>query len=341
MWSATTDFLPEALDYRPGAACGRQRGLAGILGALMGDALGVPHEFKTGDQVPAARHLALRMPNSYPKSHPAIPYGTWSDDGSQLLCLLDVLQQANGSLDARQFAESLLLWLNTARHQAGGLVFDCGGQTRRALQCWQDNTPLVRDLAALGNGALMRVLPAALATDFWNVTETAALSAAMAQAAVTHPQPLSVVACGLYGALARRVPGGCPAGARQEPGAAAARIDWRAEVKLAAYQLRQHPEMTAEHQQALDTLLHFGDHELPTGAGYVANTFWSAIASLERANDYLGAVRNAIRLGNDTDTTACVTGGLAALAWGLDSVPASWWPELRMPAKSQALLATL
>lgn len=329
MLSATTDFLPDALSYTPGASSARPRGLAAILGALMGDALGVPHEFKAASALPAAQDLVLRMPPDYPKTYSAIPYGTWSDDGSQLLCLLECLQLGNGTLSDALFGETLLLWLNHAWHQSGGRVFDCGGQTRRALQHLQADTTPAYDPHALGNGALMRVLPAALACDFWHVSVGNAVDLAMAQSAVTHPQPLSAVACGLYGALSLRIM------------ATPLRVDWRRMVTLAAYDLRRHPAMHAERQQALDELLYFGDHELPTGTGYVANTFWSAIVALERSHDYLSAVRHAILLGNDTDTTACVTGGLAALSWGLDSVPAEWWADLQLPEESRALLTAL
>lgn len=327
MSSATTDFLTSARAYRPGVAGARQRGLAAVLGALLGDALGVPHEFKAAHTLPAAPDLVLRMPPTYPKTYSSIPYGTWSDDGSQVLCLLDSLQRTKGTFDAALLGENLLGWLTTARHQAGGLVFDCGGQTRAALQHLQAGTPQEHDHRSLGNGALMRVLPVAVAGDFWGVTAENVVGMAMAQSTVTHPQPLSEVACGLYGALALRV--------MAEP---LLHDDWRRQVTLASYALRRHSNMTTERHQALDELLHFGGHELPTGTGFVANTFWSAIASLERSHDYLGAVRHAILMGNDTDTTACVTGGLAALAWGLDSVPADWWGELRFPDESHTLL---
>lgn len=75
------------------------RALAGILGALLGDALGCPHEFKPGHSIPAAADINMAMLKDYSKTYPAIPYGTWSDDGSQLLCLLQTLADHKGELD--------------------------------------------------------------------------------------------------------------------------------------------------------------------------------------------------------------------------------------------------
>jgi ADP-ribosyl-[dinitrogen reductase] hydrolase len=45
--------------------------------------------------------------------------------------------------------------------------------------------------------------------------------------------------------------------------------------------------------------------------------------------DYADAVRRAIALGNDTDTTAAVAGGIAGIRFGLSGIPATWRERLR------------
>ena len=45
---------------------------------------------------------------------------------------------------------------------------------------------------------------------------------------------------------------------------------------------------------------------------------------LKRAKNYKQAVKQAILLGNDTDTTACVTGGLAGILFGFEDIPQQW-----------------
>ena len=57
------------------------------------------------------------------------------------------------------------------------------------------------------------------------------------------------------------------------------------------------------------------------GSGYVVDCLHSARLALA-AGSYETAVRTAIALGNDTDTTACVAGGLAGLRDGLHAIPA-------------------
>lgn len=334
-------IVPLALAYTPGAANPRATALAAVLGALMGDALGVPHEFKEADELPPLGEMDLIMPASYSKTYSAIQYGTWSDDGSQLLCLLDCLVEGDGHLDLAIFGQALLDWLRGGRHQAGGLVYDCGGQTAAALrrlgggapadQAALDPATLTANPRSNGNGALMRVIPAALVPVLWGRTAEEAVALAMHQAVVTHAHALSQVTCGLYTQVALMV--------MDDP--KAARRSWRGLTGRAADAVRQMPALTLAHRDALAELMAYGHRELPAGTGYVANSFWSAIHALDRADSYLEAVREAIALGEDTDTTACIAGGLAGLAWGLGSVPLSWWPHLRATQESNALLEGL
>jgi ADP-ribosylglycohydrolase len=53
-------------------------------------------------------------------------------------------------------------------------------------------------------------------------------------------------------------------------------------------------------------------------------TLEASIWCLLTTNSYKEAVLKAVNLGNDTDTTGAVTGGLAALFYGLDAIPKDW-----------------
>ena len=319
-------------------ACPRNPILNGILGALMGDALGVPHEFKPASHIPLVADIHLVMSPWYPKTYSSIAYGTWSDDGAQLMALAEALSNNQGQLDLDQFGQGLLNWWQAGRHQAGGRVFDIGGQTRAALARLQHGTPAALSGQSegnrCGNGALMRCIPAALVPKRFGRTDDYAVSAALSQSLVTHGNLLSMVTCGVYAKLALRV--------ASESSSTA--IYWPSYAHDAITALRSYvadKPFNAAAELALDTLERFGNEDKPTGSGYAVNCFWSAIAALDAGKDYLSAVRAAIALGNDTDTTACVTGGLAALAWGFDSVPADWWDILVIPPESLEILLKL
>ena len=62
--------------------------------------------------------------------------------------------------------------------------------------------------------------------------------------------------------------------------------------------------------------------------GYVISTLEASLWCLLNTDNYLDAVFKAINLGEDTDTTACVVGGVAGLKYGLDEVPQEWINKL-------------
>ena len=77
-----------------------------------------------------------------------------------------------------------------------------------------------------------------------------------------------------------------------------------------------------------DRLLKYDIHMLPEAeirsSGYVIDTLEAAVWCLLTTDSYSEAVLRAVNLGQDTDTTAAVTGGLAGLLYGYDGIPAEW-----------------
>ena len=57
------------------------------------------------------------------------------------------------------------------------------------------------------------------------------------------------------------------------------------------------------------------------GSGYVVDCLRSAFMILEQASCYEDGVKRAVLLGNDTDTTACVAGGLLGILYGTQGIP--------------------
>ncbi|MDR1635803.1 MAG: ADP-ribosylglycohydrolase family protein [Treponema sp.] len=62
--------------------------------------------------------------------------------------------------------------------------------------------------------------------------------------------------------------------------------------------------------------------------GFVINTLEAAFWCFLTTDSYRDAVLKAVNLGDDTDTTAAVTGALAGLFYGLDAIPAIWLETL-------------
>ncbi len=280
-----------------------ERILGGLWGLLIGDALGVPYEFSLAEALPPMEQLEMTPPEGFYKSYPDIPAGTWSDDGAQALCLLDSLLDC-GRLDLQSFAGKLVTWLSNGMWTPDGVVFDVGHQTMAALQAFSHGTPPEESGLILpdgkGNGALMRTLPLVL----WHQgTDGELVLDAHRQSLPTHGHPCNQVCCALYCLTARRLLEGMPF----ETAYPSALEDLRTIY-------RSLPEV---YQTELELLAPDGP-QTGQGTGYVVDALKSALMILSRASSYEDAVKQAVALGNDTDTTACITGGLAGIVFGAE-----------------------
>ncbi len=289
------------------------RAMGGIVGLLVGDALGVPYETTPPTEMPdlAGRDL-LDLPPGFVRRHPSAPTGAHSDDGGQALCLLDALLAPEG-FTAQGFGERLVRWLDHGYLAAQGGAFGTGRTTRTALGRIRAGVPaatagLVEE-TALGNGGLMRALPVALhpngADPEWLVTT------AIAQCGVTHKHPLALATVATFTLWARRllqVPDSPPWQTARE--ACAVLMDCPA-VVLAAAPL---PMACVRVLRALES-------PAPTGGFHVLDTFVSAVIANEMRGSFGRVVHRAISFGNDTDTTAAVAGGIAGIRYGLGAIP--------------------
>jgi ADP-ribosylglycohydrolase len=288
----------------------RDRLAGGIHGLLVGDALGVPYEFNRPEALPKLDEIEMDPPGNFRRSHAAVPPGTWSDDGAHALCLLASLLEQDG-LDVDDLGRRLLAWYEEGYLAVGGKVFDVGIQTGRALRALRAGTPASRSGPAgtqdNGNGSLMRVLPLAL----WHRGSDAELvSAAHDQSAVTHGHPRSQACCALYCLWARRVLADAP-----DPWTDAVAAIRSIYSDLPAY------------GEELESSIRPDDAPEGRGGGYVVDCLRSARLAM-LAGPYESVVKAAIALGNDTDTTACVAGGIAGVRDGVEAIPARWRSRL-------------
>jgi ADP-ribosylglycohydrolase len=84
-----------------------------------------------------------------------------------------------------------------------------------------------------------------------------------------------------------------------------------------------HPDHR-EHYRAL-----IGDDPpMVLGNGTVWGCLRDAVRAVRHSDDFEGAMRNALDVGNDVDTVAAVAGGLAGVLYGLDDIPRRWTESL-------------
>lgn len=300
-----------------------ERIAGGVWGLLVGDAVGVPYEFHAPEALPPYDQLDIVPPPGFSRAHAQVPPGTWSDDGALALALLSSLL-ARGTLDLDDFGGRLIAWYERGELAVDNLVFDVGIQTSQAIRAMLAGTPAraagAHHEQANGNGSLMRVLPLAL----WHRGDDAELVRdAHAQSQVTHGHLRSQVCCALYCLWARRLLQGAP-DAWADAAAALRAIYGASSPAYAELEWQVRPD----------------DSPRGRGTGYVVDCLQSARLAME-ADSYEDVVRRAIALGHDTDTTACVAGGLAGIRDGAQAIPERWLRHLRGKALVEPLLAQL
>lgn len=298
----------------------RSRLEGAIIGLLVGDAVGVPYEFHAPGDIPQKAQIEFQPPPGFARAHRNVPPGTWSDDGAQALCLLASLLEC-GRFDADDFGRRLLRWQDEGYMAVDSHVFDIGITTSKALAAIKRGVP-AREAGPSGqydngNGSLMRVLPLAL----WHSGSDAQLVRdAHEQSRVTHGHPRSLVCCALYCLWARRI-------------LQSSLSPWEEAVSALRGIYQSEGTMTGELEQSVRP----EDFTQGTGSGYVVDSLRSARWVMQSAG-YEQVVKAAIALGNDTDTTACIAGGIAGLLWGTENIPARWREALRGQEMAQRSL---
>ncbi|HCM60066.1 MAG TPA: hypothetical protein DIS74_06800 [Bacteroidales bacterium] len=285
-----------------------------LFGVAVGDALGVPVEFESRQERILNPVTGMTGYRTYD-----LPPGIWSDDSSLTFCLAEALTQG---FDVNAIGLNFVKWHREAFWTAQGEVFDIGNATRTAIDRLAKGTPAVMagptDEASNGNGSLMRILPLLFYMNGKPLTERFELTRQVSS--ITHGHIRSVIACFYYLEFARQILEG--------------------KEKIDIY--RDLQKVVSGHLSALlidpaevvifDRLLKYDIHRLPEGeirsSGYVIDTLEAAVWCLLTTDSYHEAVLRAVNLGQDTDTTAAVTGGLAGLLYGFGSIPESWISHL-------------
>jgi ADP-ribosylglycohydrolase len=227
-------------------------------------------------------------------------------------------------LDLDDFGHRLLRWFESGYMAVEGVVFDVGVQTRAAFSALRRGVPAEeagpRGEHQNGNGSLMRVLPLAL----WHRGSDAELVRdAARQSVVTHGHLRSRICCALYCLWARATMQGA-----DDPWAEGAR-------RLRAYATKE-PGWTAE----IDEHIRPETELRGRGSGYVVDCLHSARFATREAT-FEDVIRKAISLGDDTDTTAAVAGGIAGVRHGLSGIPQRWLLALAERSLAEPLVASL
>jgi ADP-ribosylglycohydrolase len=301
--------------------------LGGLWGTIAGDALGVPVEFLPRDDIRVDPVTTMRGFGTHRQ-----PAGTWSDDSSLLLCTAESLCQ--DPFNTEDMGAQFVAWYQERLWTPHGKVFDVGMTTARSIA--RIASGMKAELAgenaesANGNGSLMRMLPVALR--FHDQPTSKLLEHVHRASALPHRHPRSQMSCGLYALTIRELLAGSLPQEAWARGQAVFRQFYEPDPYWSA-------ELDTFLPLLADTLAQTTESEIESG-GYVLHTLHASLWCLLTTSCYKDCVLKAVNLGGDTDTTGCVAGGLAGVAYGLQDIPGDWIQQLARREDLERLLTS-
>jgi ADP-ribosyl-[dinitrogen reductase] hydrolase len=288
--------LPDGITPSP------QHVRAAILAYAAGDALGVPWEGKTPDEVDWEALEELPARGDWPR-------GATSDDTDQMLLVARYLAETNGQIDEREF----LTRLANALPRMRGVGPTTSAAVRRFVE-----TGELRASQGSSIGAAMRALPFGWTTPVAAIAQRRELTVRLSRA--THGAPAAVMSACVVAEMAAWA-------IEQHP------ID-----AVLAAGLREAERLTRRY--ALDSAAMWrlaeaagGNWEPPKGgvAPDVVATMATVLRVLRKATGLAPAIKQAVALGGDTDTAAAIVGGI--LGSQAEDVEAEipWLPRVVLP----------
>ena len=288
----------------------RLKYIDGLFGFVVGDAMGVPIEFKTREELlknPVTKMIGEGTYN--------LPAGTWSDDTSMMIATIDSINSKN-SIDLQDIALKFAAFKNHASYTALNFVFDIGNTCSIAISKFEENhddptTCGINDINANGNGSLMRILPIAYYAIEKKLKEYEILELVRQISSITHAHEISIMACYFFVRYVIFLLNG--------------------KDKYSAYSMAKcvdYAMFKPETQEVFKRLINEDISKLKVNdinsTGYVVDTLEAVIWVILKSENYKEAIIGAINLGGDTDTIGALTGGVAGIIYGYDYIPDEW-----------------
>lgn len=286
---------------------------AGIFGSVVADALGVPYEFLSREYLQKNPATGMTGYGTYNQ-----PPGTWSDDSSMTLATIDSLTDG---IDYDDMISKFCRWIQDASYTPHEEVFDYGNTTYKSLSNYfiYEKDALscgLSDGHSNGNGSLMRIMPVVLYNNAKKLSLDNQMELIDNVSALTHAHKISKASCNIYNFVSQQV--------LENQG-----NDFKELIRSGIDNSREcyDNEEYGCFNRIYDSLFDLSVDEL-SSKGYVVYSLEVALYCCYHTSSYTEAVLMAVNLGQDTDTNAMITGGLAALYYGFESIPKDWLDKI-------------
>jgi ADP-ribosyl-[dinitrogen reductase] hydrolase len=288
---------------------------SGLFGLAIGDALGVPIEFQSRKYL---RENPVSDMFGFGTHHQ--PAGTWSDDSSLAFCLAESLCKG---FDLNDIAKNFVRWYSEELWTPHGKVFDIGIATRHAILNIAKGHQA--DLCGgfseedNGNGSLMRILPLVFYLQKENDIEVI-YKKVKEVSSITHAHFRSVFACFIYVVYCLEI-------LKDKD-----KFEAYKEMQNVLSKFLEDKKYNPVEIQLFEKILKndiwtYPENEI-LASGYVLHSLEASFWCFLNSDSYEETVLKAVNLGEDTDTTGAIAGGLAGIYYGIENMPPKWIDNL-------------
>ena len=290
---------------------------AGIIGLVVGDAMGVPLEF-------CMREKLMQNPTTEMIGYGShdVPKGTWSDDSSMTIATIDaIIQSKDKTINYDDIATNFLLWMKDAKFTPSDRVFDIGRTCLRAIARYESNEDVAEKCGGdreldNGNGSLMRILPLVYYCYSNKMSEKEIYEVVKNVSSITHRHEISIMGCFIYVLYGIELLKGKNLEQAYKS------------IKKIKYKNYFCDDTINRYDRILKKNIKKYELDEIKSTGFVVDTLEATLWVLLNTNSYNQAIIGAINLGNDTDTVGACVGGLAGICYGLDAINKNWLNDL-------------
>lgn len=269
-----------------------------LFGVALGDALGVPHEFRHNKKNVYTGKLQYHpsMRNRFTGKETMFPIGTVSDDTEMTISLFSSMKRKDSSYyyDSKDALKSYLAWANDGMPKMMGVNTRKLFKGVKTLKGYENRAKKVfSSEISQSNGCLMRCSPLALIED-----AKERMVSVESDCKLTNPTSICIEVCKVY-----------------VEGLRMALMGSHNNDIILHMSKVEHKEL----QHAVVQVLNNIPREITSKSkGWIVHAFYCVLYSLYHFTSYSEAVNSVIKMGGDTDTNAAIVGGMFGALIGLN-----------------------
>lgn len=266
-----------------------------FMGAFLGDALGVPHEFRCNANIPYTgklEHKGFHISKFQGKRE--LEVGQVSDDTEMSLALLRTIIK-DGDYNKDNVIMAYIAWANSGTWMMGKNTRELL-KNIKTIRGYRNRIQKVLNLPdkerTQSNGAMMRCSPLALFSNY--------KSYIFEDVSITNPNTVCIDANIVYMTALRMTLSG------SEP------INIFEQLKLIS-QTEQVKDVLAQVENGVD-------RDISVNKGWCLHSLWCAITVMLKFENYPDAMKWIMSKKGDTDTNACIAGAIIGARLGIENL---------------------